>query len=79
MKPYLDFMELTDFSLSMFIEEAAHQKEIPSVFLLGKAAGYVDMAYALDRITELEAIELHACIGVYTGIVTHSDAADRRS
>lgn len=79
MKPYLEFMELTDFSISLFIEEAAHQKELPPVFLLGKAAGYVDMAYALDRITELQAIELHACIGVYTGIVTRPDAADPRS
>lgn len=79
MKSYLEFMELTDFSISLFIEEAAHQKEIPPIFLLGKAAGYVDMAYILGRITELQAKELLACIGVYTGVVTHLDAAGRRS
>lgn len=67
MKQYLELNDLSYDVLGGFIEEAAHQDGRSMPFLLGKAAGYIDMAFVLDLITRAEAEELLLCIQVYRG------------
>ncbi len=63
MKPYLDLDALTYDGLGDFIQAAAYEPD--AVFLLGKAAAYVDMAFVLDLIPRAEAEELLLCVQVY--------------
>lgn len=70
MKSYLEFHELTYDGIGDFIESADQQDAISPLYLFGKAAAYVDMAYALDRITRTEALELRTCIAVYAACNT---------
>lgn len=63
MKTYLDLDAFTYDGLGDFIQAAAHEPD--ATFLLGKAAGYVDMAFALDLISQAMAEELLLCIQVY--------------
>lgn len=68
MKRYLELNELSYDVLGDFIENAAHQNGGSAPFLLGKAAGYIDMAFVLELITRAEAEELLLCIQVYQGM-----------
>lgn len=68
MKPYLEFFSLSYDTIGAFIEEAAGQADIDPCFLLGKAAAYVDCAYATGLITELESQELLTCVSVYMAV-----------
>lgn len=70
MREYLEFHELTYDGIGDFIEGADQQDAISPLYLLGKAAAYVDMAYALDRLTRAEALELRTCIAVYAACNT---------
>lgn len=70
MKQYLEFHELTYDGIGDYIESAARQDTVRPLYFLGKAAAYVDMAYALDRITKAEALELRTCIAVYAACNT---------
>lgn len=65
MKPYLEFFSLSYDTIGDFIQEAVEQEDIDPRFLLGKAAAYVDCAYATGQVTELEAQELLTCVSVY--------------
>lgn len=69
MKEYLEFCELTLDGIEQFIESAAGQNEGNPMYLLGKAAGYVDMAFALERISKKSALELHSRIDQYVDCV----------
>ncbi len=66
MRPYLDLDALTYDGLGDFIQSAASEPDAP--FLLGKAAAYVDMAYALDLISQAVAEELLLCVQVYRSV-----------
>ena len=68
MKKYLELNDLSYDVLGGFIEEAAHQDKRSMPFLLGKAAGYTDMAFVLELITRAEAEELQLCIQIYQGM-----------
>lgn len=68
MKQYLELNDLSYDVLGGFIEEAAHQDREAAFFLLGKAAGYIDMAFVLELITRAEAEELLLCIQIYQGM-----------
>lgn len=70
MEPYWEFNALTYDSIGDFIERAAHLNKADSLYFLGKAAAYVDVAYTLDLLSKLEARELHVCIAVYAGCNT---------
>ena len=61
----IEFFSLSYDTIGNFIQEAAEQEGIDPRFLLGKAAAYVDCAYAAGQITELEARELLTCVSVY--------------
>lgn len=65
MKPYLELSSLSYDMIGDFIEWAAAQDVYDPLFLLGKAAAYVDCAYATGQITEMEAQELLTCVSVY--------------
>jgi len=62
-KQYLELDALTYDGLGDFIQSAAYEAD--ASFLLGKAAAYVDMAFALDLISRAEAEELLLCVQVY--------------
>ncbi len=66
MKPYLDLDAFTYDGLGDFIQSAAYEAD--ASFLLGKAAAYVDVAFALDLIPRAEAEELLLCVQVYRGM-----------
>lgn len=70
MNECLEFHELTYDGIGDYIESAARQDAISPLYLFGKAAAYVDMAYALDRLTRAEALELRTCIAVYAACNT---------
>lgn len=70
MRKYLEIMELTNFSISFFIEEAVQQEETSVLYLLGMAAAYVHTAYAMDHITKEEALELLDMISLYVACNT---------
>jgi len=62
-KSYLDLDALTYDGLCNFIQAAACDSD--TVFLLGKAAAYVDMAFVLDLIPRAEAEELMLFVQEY--------------
>lgn len=66
MKQYLELDALTYDSLGEFIQSAAYEED--AFFLLGKAAAYIDVAFALEQIIQAEAKELLFCIQLYYGI-----------
>lgn len=68
MKQYLELNDLSYDVLGGFIEEAARQDSDSVLFLLGKAAAYIDVAFVLELITQAEAEELLLCIQVYQGL-----------
>lgn len=65
MKSYLEFSSLSYDTIGDFIEGASDQVVYDPLFLLGKAAAYVDCAYASGLVAEMEAEELLTCISVY--------------
>lgn len=65
MKQYLELNDLSYDVLGGFIEEAACQDSDSVRFLLGKAAAYIDVAFVLELITQVEAEELLLCIQIY--------------
>ena len=70
MREYLEFHELTYDGIGDYIEEASRQDAISPLYLFGKAAAYVDMAYVLENLTRAEALELRTCIAVYAACNT---------
>lgn len=70
MKQYLEFDALTYDGIGDYIEKAARQDETAVLYLLGKAAAYVDIAYALEMLPKARARELHTCIAVYAACNT---------
>ena len=70
MRQYLESTELTDFRISLFIDEAVRRDEVSTLYLLGKAAGYVDMAFAQDSISKESAQELHSRINSYVDFIS---------
>lgn len=62
MKPYIEFKDLSYKNIHRFIFDALHSKQenelLPPLFLLGKAAGYLDIAMALEIITYKQASAL---------------------
>jgi len=65
-KSYLELDALTYDGLGDFIQSAAHEAD--ALFLLGKAAAYVDVAYVLELIARSEAEELLLCVQIYRGM-----------
>lgn len=59
---------LTYDGIGDFIVNAAEQANGALLYLLGKAAAYVDIASALGRVSILESAELRATICVYAGM-----------
>ena len=70
MREYLNFEEWTFDGISVFIESAVNQDTISPLYLLGKAAAYVDAGFSFDELSESEARELHARIACYAGCNT---------
>lgn len=70
MKSYLEVSSFSYDTIGDFIEGALKQAVYDPLFLLGKAAAYVDVAYALDFLTKAQALELRTCIAVYAGCNT---------
>ena len=63
MKRYLELDALTYDGLGEFLQSAAHEADAP--FLLGKAAAYIEVAFALDCLSFSEAQELLVCVQLY--------------
>lgn len=70
MNECLGFKDLTYERISSYIEDAVNQDAISPLYLLGKAAAYVDISFSLARITESEARQLHDCIAVHAACNT---------
>lgn len=68
MKPCLSLENLSYDGIGNFIASAVEKAETSLLYLLGKAAAYVDIALALGRISRLEAVELRTIIAVYAGM-----------
>ena len=67
MKEYLNFEEWTFDGISAFIESAVNQDTVSPLYLLGKAAAYVDAGFSFGELSESEARELHTRIACYAG------------
>ena len=65
MKQYLELDTLSYNVLGNFIESAVLESRESALFLLGKAAAYIDMAFVLELITQAEAEELLFCVRLY--------------
>lgn len=68
MEPCLSLESLTYDGIGNFITSAVEKSETAPLYLLGKAAAYVDIAAALDCISRLEALELRTVIIVHASI-----------
>ncbi len=68
MEPRLYFENLSYDGIGDFIAEAVEKFESVPLYLLGKAAAYVDIAAMLGRVSRLEALELRTIIAVHAGI-----------
>lgn len=70
MREYLNFEEWTFDGISAFIESVVNQDTTSPLYLLGKAAAYVDAGFSFGKLSEPEARELHAKIACYAGCNT---------
>lgn len=70
MRQYLELEEMTFDGISVFIENAVNQETVSPLYLLGKAAAYVDAGFSFGELSEPEARELHARIACYAGCNT---------
>lgn len=68
MEPRLYFENLSYDGIGDFVAAAVEKSDSTPLYLLGKAAAYVDVAVTLGRITRLEATELRTMIAVYAGM-----------
>lgn len=68
MEPRLYFDSLTYDGIGDFIAAAVEKSEGVPLYLLGKAAAYVDIAAIMGRITRLEAMELRTIIAVHAAM-----------
>ncbi len=69
MEPRLTLESLTYDGIGNFIASAVEESQDVPLYLLGKAAAYVDIALALGSIFPMEAMELRTVIVVYAGIL----------
>lgn len=72
MEPRLTLESLTYDGIGDFISSAVEKSEAAPLYLLGKAAAYVDIALALGRISHMVASELRTIIAVHVGILDRS-------
>lgn len=72
MEPRLTLESLTYDGIGAFITSAVEKSETAPLYLLGKAAAYVDIALALGRISRPVALELR------TVIIVHASVNDNR-
>ncbi|WP_295763434.1 hypothetical protein [uncultured Oscillibacter sp.] len=68
MEPRLYFEDLSYDGIGDFIASAVEKSESAPLYLLGKAAAYVDIAAILGRVTRLEAMELRTIIAVHAAM-----------
>lgn len=68
MEPRLYFENLSYDGIGDFIAAAVEKTESVPLYLLGKAAAYVDIAAILGRVTRLEAMELRTIIAVHAAM-----------
>lgn len=68
MEPWLHIESLTYDGIGDFITSAVEMSEGAPLFLLGRAAAYIDVAAALGRVTRLEAMELRTIVAMYAGM-----------
>lgn len=72
MEPCLSLESLTYDGIGDFIASAVEKSGTSPLYLLGKAAAYVDIALALGRISRPVALELR------TVIIVHASVNDNR-
>lgn len=68
MEPRLYFENLSYDGIGDFIASAVEKSEAVPLYVLGKAAAYVDIAVNLGRVSRLEAVELRTIIAVHAGM-----------
>lgn len=68
MEPRLYFENLGYDGIGDFIAVSVEKSESVPLYLLGKAAAYVDIAAVLGRVSRLEAVELRTIIAVHAGM-----------
>lgn len=69
MESCLSLESLTYDGIGDFITSAVEKSETAPLYLLGKAAAYVDIAAALYKLAPLEAMELRTIIAVHAGVL----------
>lgn len=67
---YLSIENLTYDGIGDFISSVVESSEDSPLYLLGKAAAYVDIAAAFDCISRMEALELRTIIAVHAGMMS---------
>lgn len=72
MEPRLSIENLSYDGIGDFISSVVESSEAASLYLLGKAAAYVDVAAALGSVSRLEALELRTIIAVHAGVLDRS-------
>jgi hypothetical protein len=68
MEPRLYFENLSYDGIGDFIAASVEKSVSVPLYLLGKAAAYVDIAAVLGRVSRLEAVELRTIIAVHAGM-----------
>ena len=68
MEPRLNLESLTYDGIGDFISSAVEKSETAPLYLLGKAAAYVDIALTLGRISRPVALELRTIIIVHASV-----------
>jgi hypothetical protein len=68
MEPRLYFENLSYDGIGDFIAASVEKSASVPLYLLGKAAAYVDIAAVLGRVSRLEAVELRTIIAVHAGM-----------
>jgi hypothetical protein len=68
MEPCLNLESLTYDGIGDFISSAVEKSETTPLYLLGKAAAYVDIALALGRISHMVASELRTIIVIHASV-----------
>lgn len=68
MEPRLTLESLTYDGIGAFITSAVEKSETAPLYLLGKAAAYVDIALALGRISRPVASELRTIIIIHASV-----------
>lgn len=72
MEPRLSIENLSYDGIGDFISNAVESSEAAPLYLLGKAAAYVDVAAVLGSVSRLEALELRTIIAVHAGVLDRS-------